>query len=395
MLQRWRRFYSTRNHRAWNVEEGLWRRTQDRANASESGWTGPADARRRVLHYRYRFDLDETTRLARLQLVDLYMLVSVAYPADELAVHLAAVSESLRTGGWQAAGGEWIRDDLCCTVTEHHEHPEDRRAGRRLPLGYRCAEVVIRSRNYRPSPQVARLPWTVLDGGMRVKDRRGNPQLVPDLSELGQLLPFQVEVGCGMSVEAGIPPLHRLHEIYRVTDRRTGAFVLDVGSDDFLTDLLTDPEARMPVLTEMFRACLRAEPTRAHAALASLAGAGHLVGPVITNNFDGLHVRAGLDECYVRRYDEAVPLVPLLPQARALLVVGSHADRRKVQARARDHGMRVIFLDPEGFHGSDGRWTPYPLEGVRDRDLLCRREAGTALPELARRLGCRIPEPAT
>ncbi|MEI5036224.1 hypothetical protein RB201_36945 [Streptomyces sp. S1A(2023)] len=55
------------------------------------------------------------------------------------------------------------------------------------------------------------------------------------------------------------------------------------------------------VLTADFRACFPAEPTPAMWALKELMDAGHLVGPVITNNFDVLAARAGLDECSMGR----------------------------------------------------------------------------------------------
>lgn len=64
----------------------------------------------------------------------------------------------------------------------------------------------------------------------------------------------------------------------------------------------------------MYRACFTASPTPALRALRQLADAGHLVGPVITNNFDALAARAGLAEHCVRRYDEIIPDVPLLPR---------------------------------------------------------------------------------
>lgn len=79
----------------------------------------------------------------------------------------------------------------------------------------------------------------------------------------------------------------------------------------------------------MLRACFLAEPTPAMWALRELMDAGHLVGPVITNNFDVLAARAGLDECFMRRYDQAVPEVEWVDGGKALLVVGLHADRRR------------------------------------------------------------------
>ncbi|MFJ4003361.1 hypothetical protein ACIPWL_07890 [Streptomyces sp. NPDC090023] len=108
----------------------------------------------------------------------------------------------------------------------------------------------------------------------------------------------------------------------------------------------------------MFRASFLARPTLAHHALKALHDAGLMVGPVLQHNFDLLAARAGLAECFVRRYDQKIPPVPLLAEARALLVIGLHADRRSIEKRARERGMKVFFVDTEGLH-EFGRYLPY------------------------------------
>ncbi|MFE4519368.1 hypothetical protein ACFRMQ_34900 [Kitasatospora sp. NPDC056783] len=206
-------------------------------------------------------------------------------------------------------------------------------------------------------------------------------------TQLKDLLPFQVEVGCGTSIEAGIPPLHFLHEVYRVTDRKDNAltqshgFTMRPGDDALVREMLAGSDLKAPALVEMFRACFLARPTTAHRALKALHDSGAMIGPVITHNFDTLSARAGLEECFVRRYDQKIPPVPLLPEARALLVIGLHADRRAVQERARAQGKRIVFLDPEGLM-EDGVFKEYPVEGAREGDVVVRREAIPALAEL-------------
>jgi hypothetical protein len=69
-------------------------------------------------------------------------------------------------------------------------------------------------------------------------------------------------------------------------------------------------------------------------------------------------------------------------------VVGNHVDRRKVEGRARAAGMRVFFLDPEGFW-MNGTFAPYPIEGIQDEDFLCRKEAAVGTPELVTLLSRR------
>ncbi|MFH8591223.1 hypothetical protein [Streptomyces rimosus] len=387
----WHAFFGTRGaDRPRDIEEGIWRRTQEQATAAQSGWQ-PGDARRRIVHYRYRYGLATTTGAPALALRQLYLYHHAAAPADEIGAHWETVRTALREGGWKPEGGRWVRGDLRVTPTLHSApHPEDLRAGRTLPRGYACLDVQITSSGYVPPPASRRRPWEVLASGIRQKAAPGIFRRIPDLTPIADHLPFQAEVGCGTSWEAGIPALHRLHEIYRVTTREDDApgvhgFVLRPQDDPLLAEFLTAPEEKAEECVEMYRACFQARPTPALTALKELHDAGYLTGPVITNNFDVLAARAGLRECFVRRYDQTVPDVEWGRGARALLVVGLHADRRQVAARARERGMQVIHCDPEGFWNA-GVFHPYPLEGPQDGDLVCNTPAGEALPALARHL---------
>jgi len=295
----------------------------------------------------------------------------------------ARIGEGLRSGGWQLGGdGAWVRGDLQMTRRDYVRHPMDPVS---LLLSaddsHRTLELTIRSHNDATGPVDRVMPWDVLRRGMRIKDRRENPIGVPDLKGLADYLPFHLEVGCGLSIEAGIPPLHFLHGVYQVTDREQGTFILDPARDHVITGLLASPESVMPRLTRMYRSCFLAEPSRAHWNLKTLANRGHLLEPVMTNNFDGLLARVGLAELYLRRYDQDMPAVDFDPRAKALLVIGSHADRRRVQQRARERGLKIFFLDPEGFWEGDA-FTSYPLEGVRRGDFHCCQTASTAVQVL-------------
>lgn len=383
----WAEHFADGHDRRRDVEEGIWRRTQDPRNADQSGWTEAESARRRIVHYWNRYAVDGDT----LVLAEWYLYYCVTYPAAEIDAYLAQVHAWLAAGGWTASGAEgWARGDLRAHLTRYDEHPEDAAAGRATPDGFASLQVRFASAGLDLPVDVAPRPWQVLAGGMRIKDRRGTPTLIDTLAPLAQYTPFQVEVGCGVSVEAGVPPLHRLHEVYRVTtrgDNKPGAadaFVMRPDDDRLLAEVLLDPEKKFGDFTELYRKCFQARPTPALKALDWLAREGHLIGPVITNNFDTLAARAGLQECFVRRYDQQIPDVPFLPETKALLVVGNHADRRAVEARARAAGLKVFFCDPEGFYLEDGTFAPYPLEGAADGDYVCRQTAAEGLPELVR-----------
>jgi hypothetical protein len=324
------------------------------------------------------------------QQAGLFLYYCLTCPAAEARGYAAQIADWAAAGGWARDRGQsWRLGDLRACLTRYTAHPEDAAAGRGTPAGFESVEMVFSSDGLRLPPGTARLPWEVLASGIRVPARRGEPVITPALGPLAGYLPCQAELGCGVSVEAGIPPLHRLHEIYGVRrGSRPGAgerFVLSPADDALIREVLTRTERKFTEFTEMYRACLAAGATPALKALRWLADEGHLIGPVITNNFDVLAARAGLTEYCVRRYDEIIPDVPLLPEARSLLVVGSHADRRAVQARARAAGKKVFYLDPEGFH-ANGTFMPYPLESPQTGDWVCRRTAAEGLPALARML---------
>ncbi len=384
----WETHFAGNSHeRPRSIEEGIWRRTQEPANAEQSGWSEDASGRRRIVHYRYHFGLDYTFPVPRLVLSDLYLYHSLAGPAGEISAYAKSIATWLDQGRWRQKGEVWHKGDLQVTVTEFGEHPQDERADRHTPDGFRTVDVCFTSEDYRVTRTLRNLPWDVLAGGIRIKERRGNPAYAEDLSGLLDFLPFQAELGCGTSIEAGIPPLHFLHQVYRVTARRDNAltqahpFTLTPQADMLVQEMILGAKAKAPELVRMFGACFTAQTTPAHQALKALHDAGHLVGPVITHNFDVLSARAGLGECFVRRYDQKIPPVPLLDQAKALLVVGLHADRREVQKRARERGMKIFYVDPEGLK-ENGVFKEYPIEGAREGDTVVPQAAIPALGRL-------------
>ncbi|MCC3769380.1 hypothetical protein [Streptomyces sp. UNOC14_S4] len=380
------------------VEEGIWRRTQDPANAAQSGWTEDESGRRRVVHYRLHYGLDRTQPMERLVLEELYLYVSWLAPADEIADHRRDLDQWLTDGRWKPTGdedGSWRRGDLHATLAEHTVHPQDERADQDTPEGFTSIDVTVYSEGYTLTRAARNLPWDVLAGGMRVKEQRGAPTYADDLSGLLDYLPFVVEAGCGTSIEAGIPPLHWLHEVYRVTARAGNdltqgyAFTLAPASDILIKEILADTERKVDDMVLMFRTLLLAEPTGAHRALKVLHDAGHVVGPVATHNFDRLFARAGLEETFMRRYDQRTPHMPFPGGAEALLVIGLHADRRKVQTRARELGLKIFYLDTEGVT-EHGVHKPYLIEGAREGDVVVRSEATPALLHLAELLGVNV-----
>lgn len=392
-LRKWHDYYGVNADRPRFEEEGIWRRTQQEETAVNSGWTGEGDARRRIVHYWHQYGLVDTTGAPALAMQQMYVYHSVAAPKTEIDEAWEQNQEMLAEGGWKKAGPDRFElGDLRVHISRFEVHPEDVRAGRQLPQDYEVIDTVFTSVNTYPPRAIRRRPWEVLAHGVRIKDTPGEPVYADDLAELIDFLPFQVEVGCGVSYEAGIPPLHRLHEIYHVNEiedeqlRKGFTFVLAPGRDPLLAEMLLTPEDKVGELSDMYRACFDADVTPALHALKRMETAGHMVGPFITNNFDALGARAGFEEEFMRRYDQRIPPVTFHPDAKALVVVGLHADRRQVAKRAREAGLKVFIVDPEGFPRPDGSWFAYPLEAPQTGDTVVRKTAAEAIGELGRML---------
>lgn len=59
-----------------------------------------------------------------------------------------------------------------------------------------------------------------------------------------------------------------------------------------------------------------------------------------------------------------------------MIVVGSHADRRKFQEKARAAGLKIIYVDPESYLEEEtGLYYEYPIEAPQDEDILIRMSA--------------------
>ncbi len=372
-------------HRKWT--ESIWRRHQDPRNARLSGWTSPDDQRRRIVHFYDEYGLDGRSFVLRRA----YLWLHVTLTEDHIGEYRAAIAERLAVGAWRPRGTEridelqydvWRRGDLVCRVAAARVHPQDAQRGRAPPSAYGSLDVSIITEGYALPDGWRVRPWHVFfDVGLRKILARGESTLIfPE--QIAEHLPAQLELGCGPSIEAGIPHLSTLHRIYGVS-RPDYRFVFRAEQDGAL-DLLARPEDKYSEMTDIYRACTVAGRTPFYRAMQDLFASGHFVGPVITNNFDCQCADLGLEEISLRRYDwePYYPTIEHDPRARSLLVVGVHADRRLVQMRARERGLKIIFIDPERYVGPDGREIDYPVEAPQHEDLFVRATASEALTRL-------------
>lgn len=267
-------------------------------------------------------------------------------------------------------------EELTLEITEYSVHPEDQKAGRRLPSDYRTVEFRLTTTDMSLDERVIDSPWRILSSGIRKQGTRvKKPTIINDAKQLKKYMPLQIELAGGASIDLGIPPLNHLHTTYNVTNPDDGSFVFN--DDPFLSDLIANPTAFYQKAGTAYKTCILAEPNEFYRLLKQLYATGQAVGDVITNNFDGMPSLVGLSEKYIRRYDEPkhYPVINFNDRAKALLVIGNHADRREVQKQARGKGLKVIYVDPEMYVDYYGNPVPYPLENVQEGDWLLHKTA--------------------
>lgn len=362
--------------------ESIWRRHQHPSNARLSGWQGPDDKKRRLLHFYDEYGVEGRAFVLR----NAYLVMNVTLPKEHVDEYEQTIRRGLDTGGWSRSGEVFRRGDLEARLTRRRVHPMDVERGNVMPAGFENLDVVVKTASSTPPPGWAERPWRVFfDVGLRKTLTRQEPTLI-EPERLMEFFPAQLELGCGPSIEAGIPHLSTLHRIYGVSLGDYG-FIFRADRDGLLS-LFADPEAKYREMTEIYRACLQAGSTDFYRLIAKLHHEGRLVGPVITNNFDSQCAVLDLPEISLRRYDWGpyYPTIDYDPKARSLLVVGVHADRRLVQMRARERGLKVVYVDPEAYVAPDGRHTPYPVEAPQAEDAFVRMTAGDAFRRLERAL---------
>jgi hypothetical protein len=371
--------------------ESIWRRHQHPSNATLSGWQGNDDRKKRFIHFFDEYGLEGRDFVLR----HAYLHLVLSLPADDIAEYRAAVEAGLADGEWRHEAHDrvpqrrgtitrWRRGDLRLVMCQSPVHAEELARGLALPAGYESLDLVLTSEGSSLTAKLERRPWDVFHRvGLREKLRPEVPNHVDALA-LADGLPAQLELGCGPSIEAGIPHLSTLHRIYGVSNADY-SFVFR-AKDDGLLSLFRDPEAKYREMTDIYRACLVAEPTPFYRRMLDLWRRGFLVGPVITNNFDCQCADLGLPEISLRRYDWSAyyPRIEYHREARSLLVVGVHADRRLVQMRARARGLRVLYVDPESYIAPDGHRISYPVEAPQRGDLFVRATAHDAFEALHR-----------
>lgn len=362
--------------------EGVWRRTQEPATKKNSHYATNADGRWKLVHFFDEYDLIQDGDSYTLVLQKPYLWWNTALPRQELQQYYDKTVEAMRVGGWSVSendGGLTASlGNLKAVVKFQTREEGEKLAKRTLPEGYEVLDIEVFGPEMHLTEQERMRPWVILETGIRKALERGAPTLITDSIDLSEYTPFHLELGCGPSIEAGVPPLAHLHKTYAISNPKTHEYLMG-EKDDLPVRFFGNTAAFYKDASLIYATSMKAQPTTLfYQSIKRLFEEGKILDPVFTNNYDGLVSDIGMTEFYMRKFEDAhiFPDVEFDEQAKALVVVGSHADRRKLQEKARAAGLKVIYVDPERYQEEEtGLYYEYPIEAPQDEDILVRMSA--------------------
>lgn len=363
-----------------NLHEGIWRRTQAKENKKQSKWKSERDCRWRVVHFVDNYDILCVKNIASLVLKGVYLKVNYSLPKQEAEMSFGKIVRQLKNKNIiykeTRRGLSFSLGDLKVKINTFDPGNDELKKYLPIPSDYKVIDIEITGGKISIETERKYYPWKIIKKGFRIPLKKGRPKYINNIEEILKYQPFQVELGCGPSTEIGIYPLSYLHKIYQTTNTdKTFVF----GDDDSLLETIIDnPSGFYLNATKIMSQSWLAEPRSSfYKWLLSSYKDGLIVGPVITNNYDGILSRLGIPELYVRKFAEQflIPKIKFNKKAKSLLVIGSHADRRLVQQAARKKNLKVIFVDPEEYVDDNGNLFSYPIESPQDSDIIFKSSA--------------------
>lgn len=361
--------------------EGCWFRDQRPENANKSGYKDETTRRRRYMHFFNTYDLKKENE-NWLNLKNYYVYVSNTLPKNEIDEYFSKIESALIENGYKKTPIGYEKDEMEIVVNHYENHPKNTKA---FPKNYYSCDIVIHNKGYEYKHIQERM-WRLSNKMYRMPDKRENPTYITDVKEILKFLPAQIEMGCGPSIAAGIPPLYEMHETYRVQNHETGKFYFS-EQDTLILDIIKNPEKMFKKFTKTPLTCISANHTQGYENFNKIYKAGYFKGTVFNNNFDRLVKRFDIPEKILRIYDFDTYLQQqeFDPTVKSLICMGCHADRRQIQRQARARGLKIIFIDPEGFYNPEG-FEPYPIEGPRDGDIIFKTTFEDAMEKLLKEI---------
>ena len=360
--------------------EGCWLRNQRPENAKKSGFIDQTTQRRRYIHF-YDSYVDEVIDGNHyLALSKYYLYVTNTLPSQEIDDYLKKIYKALELGGFkQTTKNSYVNDNNTqVIITTYDNHPMNLTE---FLSNYKSLDIVVCSKDYDYFALYDRM-WKLSRKMYRMPDIRENPTYVTDVKDILKYLPAQVEMGCGPSIGANIPPLYEMHETYKVQNHVSGKFYF-ANEDTLLFDLISNEKAMREKFAKVPLACISAQLTDGYKMFGELYKKGFFKGTVYNNNFDRLVKRMDIPEKILRIYDinEYIAKCDFDKDVKSLICMGCHADRRQVERQAREKGLKIIFIDPEGFYNKDG-FEEYLVEGPKNGDLILKMTFEEAMKKL-------------
>ena len=364
--------------------EGCWLRNQRPENAKKSGYIDKSTQRRRYVHFFDSYICEQKDEKYFLALKKYYLYVTNTLPVQEINEYYAKIQKALKIGEFNQITDN-VYESKSGTQVEIYRYSSHPRNTQEFPKDYESLDIVVCSKGYDYKSIQERM-WNLSKKMYRNPDKRGNPTYVSDIKQIIKYLPAQIEMGCGPSINANIPPLHEMHETYKVQNHISGKFYF-ADQDTLLYDLISNESEMRKKFAKVPLACISAELTPGYKEFGELYKKGYFKGIVFNNNFDRIVKRMDIPEKILRVYDinKYIADCEFDKDVKSLICIGCHADRRQVQRQARKNNLKIIFIDPEGFYTKDG-FESYPIEGPQDDDIILKMTFEEAMNNLSKEL---------
>lgn len=348
------------------VFEGIWFRSQEEVNKNVSGYIDNTTRNRRTIHYNHVFYVKDNYLMVKSS----YIYLSIRLNNNEYDKYLNDIINTLENNNYIKNNNIYIKDNLNIMINKYDKHPYDE-----IIDNYKTVDIIVKSDNLNNTDKLFNQVWNLQVKGIRERDTRGNPKYINDFNELKEYFPMAVELGCGPSIEAGVMPLYKLHEIYKVQRHNDGKFYFGT-SDTLIKQIIEKDNVKFDEFYEIIAECIKAKPTNFHYNLKKMYDKKLFTMNLFNNNFDRLCKRIGINENVLRVYniENYFPKVIFDKDIKALLCIGTHADRRFIQRQARNQGLKIIYVDPEGFN-TDNEFFKYEIEGAKDEDYILKMTA--------------------
>lgn len=348
------------------IFEGIWFRSQEEVNKNVSGYIDNTTRNRRTIHYNHVFYIKDNYLMVKSS----YIYLSIRLNNNEYDKYLNDIINTLENNNYIKNNNIYIKDNLNIMINKYDKHPYDE-----IIDNYKTVDIIVKSDNLNNTDKLFNQVWNLQVKGIRERDTRGNPKYINDFNELKEYFPMAVELGCGPSIEAGVMPLYKLHEIYKVQRHSDGKFYFGT-SDTLIKQIIEKDNVKFDEFYEIIAECIKAKPTNFHYNLKKMYDKKLFTMNLFNNNFDRLCKRIGINENILRVYniENYFPKVIFDKDVKALLCIGTHADRRFIQRQARNQGLKIIYVDPEGFN-TDNEFFKYEIEGAKDEDYILKMTA--------------------